>query len=90
MSDYGLKCDISPGQFSGEFTVSGRDAQGREFSLFAQGQDVDQDQSLLRVERFVKGNGMVLVRLPQDTLENGNTITVHQEQLQKMSQREFA
>lgn len=90
MSEFGLKCDISEGQFSGEFAVSGEDAGGKAFSLFAREQDVDHQRSLLRIEQLAKGNGMILVRLPEDTLENGNTVTVRQEQLQKMSQRELA
>ena len=90
-----LRCQVSPGQFSSECAVVIRAASGREYSLFTErstvsvGQWPQDDQSVdgwidvdLVEERGSTPNGsLVLVRLPQTTLENGQYLTVSRGQL---------
>lgn len=83
-----LECTISPGQFSGEYAVSGILFDGAGFSLFADRNDLryvgepEKKQSVegaIRVFTLASRDNLVLVALPQGTLENGNTITVKRE-----------
>ena len=83
----GIKVVISEGQFSGEFAVTGVDSDGEKFSLFAHEHDLDLPSKLLRVDPLAEEKGLVLIQLPQGTLENGKTVTVKQSDLVPMAAR---
>jgi hypothetical protein len=85
-----LRCEIYPGQFSSEYAVILRSFTGKEFSLFASRQDVQCDdrptdeqpsEGWLRVAITKRDGSLCLVRLPQSTIENGQSITVNADQL---------
>lgn len=90
-----LRCQVSPGLFSSECTVIVKASSGREFSLFTErstvsvGQWPQDDQTVdgwLDVELFEErgsssDGSLVLVRLPQTTLESGQYLTVNRGQL---------
>ena len=86
-----LRCEATLGQFADELVISGKDHSGEEFSLFAHRDFVQTEQAphdggsvpaLLRVTELAKDGGLVLVRLPGQTLANGQTITVRGEELE--------
>jgi hypothetical protein len=94
-----LRCSISPGQFTGEFAVAGTLHDNSGFSLFAQDSDVETPNvptstapvtGWLRVDVIQEQGDLALVRLPQDTLENGRTVTVRREQLRPAKPRQPA
>jgi hypothetical protein len=87
--DTWLKCRIAQGQFSEEFVVEGKDAKNVPFSLFARDAEVDID-GWIRVEIIAKTGELCLVRLPQQTLENGSTVTVRCKDLQDLPARQEA
>ncbi|MEX0792670.1 MAG: hypothetical protein WD045_06010 [Pirellulaceae bacterium] len=90
MTECWLQCEVSPGQFSGEFAVRGTDSAGRFFSLFVDSDDMDDDREFLRVKPLAIDRDVVLVELPRATLENGNTVTVNKSQVSDSKRREFA
>ena len=80
-----LCCTISPGQFSGEYAVEGEMFDGEGFSLFANEEHLECKRFPLESERasawiqvqvLEQDRGLMLVRLPSQTLENGQTVTV--------------
>lgn len=83
-----LECEIGLGQFRDEFAVRGKTVDG-EFSVFTSGEFLDFDgdppsgkewvRGSIRVEIIDEGDGVLLVRLPQQSLENGRFVTVRQE-----------
>ncbi|MEX2176205.1 MAG: hypothetical protein WD872_17725 [Pirellulaceae bacterium] len=86
-----LRCEATPGQFADEVVIAGKDHSGEEFSLFANRQFVETEQApheessvpvLLRVTELAKDGELVLIRLPSQTLANGQTITVRSEELE--------
>lgn len=85
--DTWLKCKIQEGQFSEEFVVEGKDAAGTPFSLFARHSDVD-TEGWIRVKVLAQQNGLCLVQLPQETLENGSTVTVLRDDLEEFPARQ--
>lgn len=81
-----LKCEIGPGQFSEEYSVSGETADGVGFSMFVPEQFVELDdpgrsRGFVRVAVLQRSNELCLVKLPRRTLENGETVAVHCSQL---------
>ena len=91
-----LRCRVSRGLFSGEAAVSGVSADGTEFSLFVGDDFVEFDappgasdavEGWLRVTQLAEEGGLVLVRLPGQTFENGRTVTVRQAQLERRRRR---
>jgi hypothetical protein len=89
-----LKCEVSQGQFAGEFAVRGRTFDNTGFSLFTSADDLDLDQAptgneqlpgRLCVDVLDRQGELVLVRLPQATLENGRTVTVRRSQLEEQA-----
>ena len=87
-----LTCTVSRGQFSGEYAVSIEVFDGTHVSLFAGESDVELDRQLsgddsvmgrIHVEIVDQSDDLLLVRLPQPTLENGQTITVKAEAIQQ-------
>ncbi|KKL97165.1 hypothetical protein LCGC14_1837240 [marine sediment metagenome] len=83
-----LTCNITPGQFIGEWAVRGSAYDSTEFSLFVEDHDVDFDDTrpertgLLRVEVLDQDADRALVKLPVATFEQGRTITVDRTQIQ--------
>lgn len=80
-----LECSITPGQFTGEFAVQGKLFDNSGFSLFAlkenlrfTGEPTSKKpiKGGLRVVPLEQKDDLMLVALPQPTLENGRTITV--------------
>jgi len=85
-----LDCEISQGQFTGEYAVKARMFDETEFSLF-----VPKDYLNFReeptIDKSVNGqisvsvtdqkDELVLVNLPRPTFENGRSITVKESQL---------
>jgi len=85
-----LPCSVSPGQFPSEYAVSGVQHNGRPFSLFAPLATVSSvtpgsAEGLLQVEIVDRKGDLVLVRLPAQTFENGQYVTVKAAQLQPLS-----
>lgn len=84
-----LRCRIGSGQFSGEYTVSGSDFRGEEFSLFAPEESVDFDgdpslreiDGLVQVSILQEENDLALVALPRPALANGQFVTVRRAEL---------
>lgn len=97
--EYWLRCNVTPGQFSGEFAVAGRLFDGTGFSLFAPTDTVETDESpsedrsvdgWIRVEKLECKKQLCLLRLPRETLENGQYITVNIDQLEARPARQEA
>ena len=85
-----LKCQIMPGQYSGECAVRGRLFNNNEFSLFADRSDIDFKGKLspdtpidgwLKVTPGPKKGDLLVVNLPQPAFENGKNIIVKMEQV---------
>jgi hypothetical protein len=92
-----LRCQVSPGLFSGEVAVRGETADGTGFSLFVSDDFVEYDPSVdtaspvagwLYAEVLDRKADMVLVQLPSQTFENGRTITVRDSQIEYRQHRE--
>lgn len=91
-----LKCQISPGQFTGEYAVSAEMFDGEGFSLFASKEHIQCSElpqsgktvpGLIGVDILDEDEGLMLVRLPQRALENGDTVTVRADQVQVIRRR---
>jgi hypothetical protein len=85
-----LRCEISLGQFSGEFGIHGKLHNNASFGLFASEEDLRFDgqptentsaEGWLRVVPLAEKGDLLLVGLPQPTLENGQIITVTKDQV---------
>ncbi len=85
-----LKCIITPGQFTGEYAVSGKMFDGSEFSLFApkeklcfSGKPTSEKpvKGFIHVELSFQKDNLQLVILPRPAFEFGRTITVRKTQL---------
>ena len=92
-----LRCRISRGMFSREVAVRGVTADGTEFSLFVPEDFVEIDESVarteavdgwLRVDVLAREGGRMLVRLPGQTFENGQSVTVRDSQIELRPRRE--
>jgi hypothetical protein len=82
-----LLCSVSPGQFPNEYAVSGTQYNGKGFSLFAPRETVSAPSSgegdgFMKVDVVDSQGELVLVRLPAQTFENGQHITVSARMLQ--------
>ncbi len=82
-----LPCSVSPGQFPNEYAVSGTQFNGTGFSLFAPLETVvappsGEGEALLKAEVVDRRGDLALVRLPAQTFENGQHVTVHVNTLQ--------
>jgi hypothetical protein len=87
-----LKCQVLPGQFSGEFAIRGKLFNNSDFSLFAERNDVKFTDEP-SIDKFVDGwlkitvgsqqGDLLLVALPQPSFENGQTITVKRDQVRE-------
>ena len=87
-----LGCEVSAGMFSTEFAVTAQQFDGRSFSLFALIKDVRTEHEpngtvvsgYLHVKPMKKRDDLVLVELPQPSLEVGSIVTVKASQLQSL------
>ena len=82
-----LSVAASPGQFPGEFAVGGLQYNNKPFSLFAPAEAVaippgSEGHGRLLVDLVEKKGDLALIRLPAQTLENGQYITVKTSELQ--------
>jgi len=85
-----LECEISPGQFTGEFAVRGKMFDDTEFSLFAPEADLQFDEepsenksvnARIRVFTTDQKDDLLLITLPRPTFENGRSVTVKSNQV---------
>jgi hypothetical protein len=80
-----LRCKVGPGQFTGEYAVSGEQSNGRSFSLFVDDYLADCDNGTgygwLRVEVINRKGDDALIKLPALSLEGGQFVTVKSAQL---------
>ncbi len=85
-----LDCEISQGQFTGEYAVTARMFDETECSLFVPRDCLDFSEEpsknesvngLISVSVTAKKDDLVLVSLPRPTFENGRSITVKESQL---------
>ncbi len=82
-----LPCSVSPGQFPTEYAVSGMQYNGKGFSLFAPQETVvpppsGEGEGLVQVEVVDRRGELALVRLPAQSFENGQHVTVSGKTLQ--------
>jgi hypothetical protein len=92
-----LQCQVNRGMFSGKVAVRGKTAGGTEFSLFVPEDFVDASrpatgdetvEGWLRVDVLAREGALVLVRLPAQSFENGQTVTVRDDQIELRAHRE--
>jgi hypothetical protein len=92
-----LRCEASPGQFPGELAITGYTSNGTVFSLFMPETRVICDRApaegntvpaWLRVGIVSQEKEIFSVRLPRQTLENGQFVTVRADQLQQEPERQ--
>lgn len=85
-----LNCEISPGQFTGEYAVKALMFDNTPFSLFApedslvfDGEPSFDSPAKGRIKVVVAGqkDDLCLINLPRPTFENGRTLTVRVGQL---------
>lgn len=88
-----LDCEITQGQFTGEYAVKAQMFDGTEFSLFVPKDCLNfkNEPSLYKpvngmisVSVADQKDDLVLVNLPRPTFENGRSITVRQSQLKQI------
>ncbi len=86
-----LQYTVTPGQFSSEYTVIGRQADGRVFSFFVPQEDVEcarrpnlgeAVEGWVRVQVCQHVGHRAIVRLPRESFESGQYVTVEESQLQ--------
>jgi hypothetical protein len=80
-----IRCKVFPGQFSSEYAVEGVQVTGERFSLFAPVNAVETDEPPTR-DRAVDGwlkvgiwelaGSRAIVRLPRESFESGQFVTV--------------
>ncbi len=90
-----LVSTIGPGQFPTEYAVGGMQYNNKPFSLFAPADAVQapsggEGPGLVSVEVIDRKGDLVLVRLPAQTLENGQYVTVKASDLRPASEPETA
>ncbi len=86
-----LRCEISPGQFTGEYAVKALMFDNTAFSLFAPRESLKFDAEpsgdtvvtgQIRIVVVGQKDNLCLVNLPRPTFENGRSVTVKMEQIQ--------
>ncbi len=87
-----LQCEVKQGQFTGEFAVRGKLYDSHQFSMFVPDKYIKIDtqppennyvDGLISVNLLDEKDNLALVSLPQNSFENGHTITVKRDQLQE-------
>jgi hypothetical protein len=85
MESLKLKCKVGSGQFTGEYAVSSNQSDGSPFSLFVDEDLVNRDNGTgngwLSVDPVSRKGDDVLVRLPVQSLEGSQFVTVKSTQL---------
>ncbi|HSW00567.1 MAG TPA: hypothetical protein VLI39_10370 [Sedimentisphaerales bacterium] len=85
-----LNCEISPGQFTGEYAVKAFMFDNTAFSLFAPKESLKYDkepsfdravQGQIKIVVVGRSEDLCLVNLPRPTFENGRSVTVKAEQI---------
>jgi hypothetical protein len=85
-----LDCEISQGQFTGEYAVKARMFDNTEFSLFVPkeclefSEEPPMNKSVsgkIAVSIAAQKNDLVMIDLPRPTFENGRSVTVKESQL---------
>ena len=74
-----IRCEVSPGQFSSEYAVAGRDSGGEMFSLFAPAgmvEKIDDRVGWLDVKVYEVNCTKAVVQLPRESFEQGRFVTV--------------
>ncbi len=76
-----LSCLVSPGQFPDEYAVAGTQHDGKIFSLFADQDTVvppptKEGRGFIKVTVIDRKGELALIRLPAQTFENGQHVTV--------------
>jgi hypothetical protein len=75
-----LPCSVSRGQFPSEYAVAGTQFNGKGFSLFAPREVVQSvtpaGDGWMQVDVVDRKGDLALIRLPAQTFENGQYITV--------------
>ena len=88
-----LRCSASPGQFPTELAISGVQFNGRGFSLFAPEESVigpeTDGTAYLKVDVVDRRGSLALVRLPAQTFESGQHVTVNTTDIHKGQLTEF-
>jgi hypothetical protein len=87
-----LSCNLSLGQFEGEFGVDGEQYDKTPFSLFVPASAAKYDKpprgnnkapGWVKVEVLERKGDLILVRLPRQTFQGPPFITVREDQLEK-------
>jgi hypothetical protein len=85
MESTSLRCNVGPGQFTGEYAVSAAQSNGSPFSLFVDEDFVDREDGTgngwLCVDIVSRRGDDALIKLPAQSLEGGQFVTVKSEQL---------
>lgn len=77
-----LRCRVSKGMLPGEFTIITSTAEGREISLFAPAQFVQEGKGLIEVTILDQQADRALISLPAEPLETqSKTVTVSVKEL---------
>ena len=85
-----LRCTVTPGQFTGEYAVRGEQFNGSVFSFFAPEEYVAQAEAVengrhadawVRVHVWGQKGNLAVVRLPRESFESGQYVTVPTDQL---------
>lgn len=77
-----LRCRVTKGMLPGEFTIVTSTAEGKEISLFAPAQFVQEREGLLEVTVLDKQADRALISLPAEPLETpSKTVTVSVKEL---------
>lgn len=88
-----LDCEITQGQFTGEYAVKARMFDETEFSLFvpknylifSEEPSLDKPvNGMISVYVTDQKDDLVLINLPRPTFENGRSITVKESQLKQV------
>jgi len=88
-----LRCTLYPGQFGSELAVVVKSYKGQVFSLFASKEDLEYDEpptnncpvdGLVKVQLVKRQGNLLLVYLPQCTIENGQYLTVAENQIERI------
>ena len=90
--DTWIECVVVPGQFSGEYAVQIDTYDGKSLILFARDDEVELEgpvggsgpkRARLAASIVDRSGDLLLVRLPRQTLENGQYVTLKESQIQQ-------
>ena len=87
-----LRCQVSDGQLADEYAIEGKRHDGTGFSLFVPLESVEISSPITELESVPgwlhvvvekRKDDLCLIRLPRQTLDNGQFITVRTSQLER-------